>query len=202
MANILERRAQASPKVAASGLIINTLGWIDGLGYELQIHAISSLKADVVIVMEQDRLYSQLAHELKRERDERRGARDRRIKEYFYGPRENLVPTSNTVRSDQLMVWRIGGGARAPNSALPIGAMSVSDPLRLSNLPANAELVESLMAVSHATTPDQILSTNVAGFMLVKDVDATKGMVTYMSPCPGALPGRYMITGSLRSTID
>lgn len=44
MANILHKRAESSPRAAASGLIINTLGWIDGLGYELQLHAISSLK--------------------------------------------------------------------------------------------------------------------------------------------------------------
>lgn len=44
LASVLERRAEANPKAKASGLIINTLGWIDGLGYELQIHAISSLK--------------------------------------------------------------------------------------------------------------------------------------------------------------
>ena len=44
MASILHKRAESSPKAAASGLIVNTLGWIDGLGYELQLHAISSLK--------------------------------------------------------------------------------------------------------------------------------------------------------------
>ena len=48
----------------------------------------------------------------------------------------------------------------------------------------------------------QVLSTNVAGCILVKDVDSARGLVTYMAPCPGQLPGRYLVTGSLRSTID
>lgn len=127
----------------------------------------------------------------------------------------------------------------------------MADPLRLTNLPASAELVQSLLAVSHAPSPDQVregccfsfcptlcseqcvpcvlccipssalqcvsyhhrgccftisamqvLSTNVAGFILVKDVDSARGLVTYMAPCPGQLPGRYLVTGSLRSTID
>lgn len=46
-------------------MIINTMGWIEDLGYELLLHAISTLQADVVLVMEQDRLYSQLSNALK-----------------------------------------------------------------------------------------------------------------------------------------
>ena len=95
-----------------------------------------------------------------------------------------------------------GGGPRAPNSALPIGAVSVADPLRLANLPASTELIQSLLAVSHAASPDLILSSNVAGFILVKDVDTARGLVTYTAPCPGHLPGRYLVTGSLRSSLD
>lgn len=32
----------------------------------------------------------------------------------------------------------------------------MADPLRLTNLPASAELVQSLLAVSHAPSPDQV----------------------------------------------
>ncbi|KAG1674622.1 hypothetical protein FOA52_001871 [Chlamydomonas sp. UWO 241] len=218
LAAVLEQRAEANPKAAASGLIINTLGWIDGLGYELQLHAISSMKADVVLVLEQDRLYNQVSTELrgenadrkvtvvklnksggvvKRERDERKTARERRIREYFFGRLGNVLqPATQTVRADTLKVFRIGGGPRAPSSTLPIGMTSIADPMRLTNLPASAELVQSLIAVSHAPTPDQILATNVAGFVLVKDVDAARGTITYLAPCTGNLPGRYLVTGS------
>lgn len=44
LAAILERRAAASAKAAASGMVINTLGWVEGLGYELQLSAITSFK--------------------------------------------------------------------------------------------------------------------------------------------------------------
>ena len=44
LASILQKRTESNPKAAASGLIINTFGWVDGLGYDLQVHAISSLK--------------------------------------------------------------------------------------------------------------------------------------------------------------
>ena len=44
-----------------------------------------------------------------------------RVKEYFYGVRGDLSPHSQTVRLDDLRIYRIGGGPRAPTSALPIG---------------------------------------------------------------------------------
>ena len=44
----------------AAGLIINTMGFIEGLGYELLLHAITAFRADVVLVLWQERLYNQL----------------------------------------------------------------------------------------------------------------------------------------------
>lgn len=44
LAGVLERQAAASPRLGASGLVINTLGWVEGLGYELQLHAINAFK--------------------------------------------------------------------------------------------------------------------------------------------------------------
>lgn len=46
-------------------MIINTMGWVEGLGYELLLHAAHTLHADVVLVVGQDRLYSQLSASLK-----------------------------------------------------------------------------------------------------------------------------------------
>ena len=46
-------------------MIINTMGWIEGLGYNLLLHAIKALKADVIMVVGQDRLHSQLKSEFR-----------------------------------------------------------------------------------------------------------------------------------------
>lgn len=46
-------------------MLVNTMGWVDGLGYELLLHSIQALKADVVLVVGQDRLHSQLRNELR-----------------------------------------------------------------------------------------------------------------------------------------
>jgi polyribonucleotide 5'-hydroxyl-kinase len=44
------------------------------------------------------------------------------------------MPVTQQLRADQVLVFRIGGGPRAPNSALPIGAVSATDPLRVSHV--------------------------------------------------------------------
>lgn len=41
---MLDSRADTSPDVAAAGMLINTMGYIDGLGYELLVHAITTLR--------------------------------------------------------------------------------------------------------------------------------------------------------------
>lgn len=44
LAALLDRRANRHPAVAASGMFVNTMGWVEGLGYELILHSIQSLK--------------------------------------------------------------------------------------------------------------------------------------------------------------
>ena len=53
---------------------------------------------------------------------QRKQARTARVKEYFYGARGELSPHSRTLGFSELRVYRVGGGPRAPTSALPIGA--------------------------------------------------------------------------------
>ena len=56
---------QANVDVQAAGCVINTMGWVEGLGYDLLLGAIDALKADVVLVVGQERLYNQLLNYLR-----------------------------------------------------------------------------------------------------------------------------------------
>lgn len=49
-------------QVRAAGMMINSMGWIDGLGYELILHSLKTFRVDIVLVIGQDRLYSQLSN--------------------------------------------------------------------------------------------------------------------------------------------
>ncbi|KAK9818033.1 hypothetical protein WJX72_005994 [[Myrmecia] bisecta] len=216
LASLLDKRAQSNAAVRAAGMVINTMGWIDGLGYTLLLHSIEALKADVVLVVGQDKLWSQLDKHYRTNKDIqvvkltksggvvarppalRKQARVNRVKEYFYGVRGDLSPQSQTVNMSELRVYRAGGGPRAPSSALPIGSEPVADPLRLAPININSDLLHSVLAVSHATEPEQLLSVNVAGFLFVTTVDVDRGTLTYLAPCPGPLPGKLLLAGSLK----
>ena len=52
-------------QVAAAGMMINTMGWVEGLGFELLLHTITAMKANIVLVVGQDRLLSQLQSKYK-----------------------------------------------------------------------------------------------------------------------------------------
>jgi hypothetical protein len=51
--------------------------------------------------------------------EQRKAAREQRVREYFYGPRHSLMPFSNTVRAEELQIYRIGAPAAAPRLPLP-----------------------------------------------------------------------------------
>ena len=76
---------------------------------------------------------------------------------------------------------------------------SKADPLKITPVSIADDMSQSLLAVSHAETPDQLLNSNVAGFVLITAVDAATGSVTYLSPSAGPLPGRgYLLSGSIK----
>ena len=50
--------------VKYSGCIINTCGWIKGQGYQSLLHTAQSFEADVVLVLDNERLYNDLKRDL------------------------------------------------------------------------------------------------------------------------------------------
>lgn len=119
----------------ASGCIINTNGWVDGLGYDLLVHSIQALEADVVLVIGQDRLFSRLQSSLNAKENNnmsivklarsggvvplnsklRSTARLARIREYFYGPNSlhlsipTLSPCINELSFDDVEFFSVRG---------------------------------------------------------------------------------------------
>ena len=50
--------------VKHSGCVINTCGWIKGQGYQSILHIAQSFEADVVLVLDSERLYNDLKRDL------------------------------------------------------------------------------------------------------------------------------------------
>ncbi|KAK2966939.1 hypothetical protein RJ640_002124 [Escallonia rubra] len=215
LAQTLERQFAGNAESRAAGMVINTMGWIEGVGYELLLHAIETFNVTVVLVLGQEKLCSMLKDVLKskpgvdvvklqksggvvsRSGKVRNIARKSRIREYFYGPSNDLSPHSNVVNFNDLSLYRIGGGPQAPRSALPIGAEPAADPTRLVPVNINTDLLHLVLAVSFAKEPDQIISSNVAGFIYITDIDMQRKKITYLAPSAGELPSKFLIVGTL-----
>lgn len=80
------------------------------------------------------------------------------LQEYFYGLSNDLAPHAASVSFNDVQVFRIGGGPQAPRSALPIGAEPTADPTRVVPVTISHDLLHSVLAVSYANEPDQLLS--------------------------------------------
>jgi polyribonucleotide 5'-hydroxyl-kinase len=46
-----------------SGMIVNTCGWVDSTGYELIKYTIDTISADLVLVLDNEKIYSDLNKE-------------------------------------------------------------------------------------------------------------------------------------------
>jgi polyribonucleotide 5'-hydroxyl-kinase len=52
---------EQNPKdLGVGGVIVNTCGWVDGVGYELLLHAIDALRADSVVAIDNEQLHQDL----------------------------------------------------------------------------------------------------------------------------------------------
>ena len=215
LGTMLDERSKANEEARAAGCGVNTMGWIDGVGLELLLHAREALKIDHVLVIGQERLFGQLQQKLKgtdcqvfrlqksggvveRTPEYRRASRDRMFKEYFYGATGELAPASQTAYFSKISIYRIGGGPRAPTSALPIGQAPSTDPMRVTPVVPSTSLLHSVLAVSHGKTQGDLLTSNVAGFIYITEVNMMQKSFTYLSPCPGELPSNVLLSGNLK----
>ncbi|OAD70147.1 hypothetical protein PHYBLDRAFT_126526 [Phycomyces blakesleeanus NRRL 1555(-)] len=219
LANAVKSRMSTDDETKTSGYIIDTIGLIDHLGYELIQHIIGELEVNVVIVLGHERLYSDMTRILKdkshiaiakltksggvveRDRQFKSQLQRSKIQEYFYGtPKYELSPYSMLVNFSDISIWRVGE-AMAPSSALPIGMDSTENETRMVKVENLDMCLHSIMAVLSAPDdiPDnKLLDCNVAGFIYITDVDEEKQKVTILSPSPGRLPRRHVLMGSFK----
>ena len=124
-----------------------------------------------------------------------------RSRRYFYG-NEDLCPHHRSVDLSSVTVVRIGGGPKVSQNTLPIGARSsADDTLKVSAVTQpSAELIHSVLGVSWAESLEAVLSSNVAGFIHVTEVDVLKGRLSFLAPTPGVLPHEhtFLVYGSLK----
>ncbi|KAH7557452.1 hypothetical protein JRO89_XS11G0158700 [Xanthoceras sorbifolium] len=173
LAHTQEKQFTGNAESRAAVMVINTMGWIEGLGYELILHAIDALSANVVLVLGQVYhdafhfdvlamifvdLYFDETSEIPFELHAGKSgvlSRDTKVRQKARSGRFFMSTEEHGIFND-LHVYRIGGGPQAPRSALPIGADLVANPLRLVAVTSDQvqELIHLVLAVSYAEEPD------------------------------------------------
>lgn len=214
LAEIINVRCEQSKKVNASGVIINTPGWIRGAGYECLKQAAGAFEVDVICVLDQERLYNQLKGDMpefvkivllpksggvvERSKAVRSEARDSRMRDYFYGLKNNFFPHSFDVKFNDVKMFKVGAPS-LPESCLPLGTKSQDSQTKLvPTLPSNM-LLHHVLSVSAAKTVDQdIVETNVLGFVVVTNVDMDKRVFTVLSPSPRPLPEEILLVTDIQ----
>ena len=217
------KRFKEDDENRCGGMIINTCGWVDGLGLELLKYSISALFVDAVVVVGHDRLFA----DLERSRDStgcfdksttivkvtrsggvvtrhtgyRRVDRSLGIKKYFYGGAGGKVlsPAQTVLKFSEFELREIVGEGKADmdDAILPVGFESTLDPVRAEPVAMTPSLVGAILAVSHAEKEEDLLSTNVSGIVHVTAINVDEGTMTVLAPCAGPLPGKFLLMGSI-----
>ena len=182
---------------------------------------IQAFEVDVILVLDQERVYNDLVRDMpsfvkvvwlpksggvvERPQEQRIEARDARIKRYYYGYDNKLFPHSFDVKFSDIKdkIYKIGAPS-LPDSCMPLGMKSEDNETKVVKVNVTAkdslkkDLLNRLLAASFANTTDDLIITNVAGFVLVTDVNIEQQKVTVLSPQPKPLPDTYFILSDIQ----
>ncbi|KAJ3436613.1 polyribonucleotide 5'-hydroxyl-kinase clp1 [Anaeramoeba flamelloides] len=130
---------------------------------------------------------------------ERKTIRKILYKRYFYGITQNLKPSSMSTSWDGLGLFKIKYLEQAPEGALPFGKRSKLDPINVKRISPSSKLDFHIGAISFAksTKKEDLLTTNIAGFIRITKVDEKRRRITYISPSSRTLPSQIIIFGQL-----
>ncbi|CAG0916574.1 unnamed protein product [Notodromas monacha] len=215
MADAVQKRLDASKKVKYSGALINTAGWVKDEGYSCLLFAVTTFNVDLIIVLDQERLYNELVRDVppsvhvvyqpksagvvERSKRTRFASRMSRLRNYFYGNFESTYfPHTFDVKFSDLRIFKIGAPV-VPKSCLPIGMTNEDAEMKLVQVAPSKELLNHMLSLSHATVDDEkTISTNIRGFIYVTNVDVERQTVTILSPQPRPLPDGVLLWSDVR----
>ncbi|CAI6375448.1 unnamed protein product [Macrosiphum euphorbiae] len=194
-----------NPRINYSGLIINTFGWIKGKGYQHLTHIALAFEVDVILVLDEERLYIELVRDMpgfikvvllpkrrgvvQRSNKFKLEGREARIREFFYGsPRNVLHPHTCLVRFSDIKVYRILAPP-IPNALMSLDTQKTDFKPKLEGVTPGLNMMHHVLALSFSTTVEEdVVRNSVAGFVCVTNVDTSQQMLTLLSPQPKPLP--------------
>lgn len=221
MSDTVRRRIEASEaRVKASGVLVNTVSWVDGEGYEVLKDTITRMLIDIVLVVGHDRLFNDLKRDMlatnvmkvprsggvvRRSQVVRKRETNHMMRQYFYGhPLVStgvLEPASIVVQFQEIEVYTAQKHMEVSEAFVPVGRTSTIDQSLLRRVTSLQELTHGVMAVMHARSGEEVINSqaSVAGFVHVTKVeDVDGGRVTLLAPSASALPSHFFVLGSVK----
>ena len=126
-------------------------------------------------------------------------SRDDRICQYFYGIKSKFHPYSFDVKLNSVNIYKVGAPS-LPNSCLPAN-MKIDDHMtKLVKVIANSKIKHYVLAVTLTKELVGLLTTKVAGFICVLDVDEDAGIMKVLSPHPKPLPDTLLLFSEVQYT--
>ena len=124
-------------------------------------------------------------------------------------------PTRQDLRISTLRLVRAGGVELSDGMKLIGETSNQSEGVKLTRVQVSNDLVHCILAVLHLgeeedgtapissensnnEVPQHLLSSNIAGFLWVVQLDIERDIMTVLAPCPGAFPSKYLLVGSMK----
>lgn len=185
------------------GFIMNTCGWVTGLGLKIILKMISILKIDLIVVLENEKLTKimkekqfgsckpQILHfkknknVKKRSKLKRKNARIDQIKSYFNGKDGNAKVFKFEKSFSEINIYKMERN-KSPNAVLPIGKKKNFSSLLARKLDLTKNnvidgLKNAVLAISHGKEQNEILNSNIKGFVYVYSIDQEKQKFSLVS---------------------
>lgn len=223
MGKIVKERMEKNKKAKNSGLIVNTFGFGSLRGEaksQLELIA-SSFGINVIIVLDQERIYKELANIMPepvkviwlpksngvvaRITEQRIEEAFSSIKQYFYGINNTLFPHSYDVFFKELKDGRIFkiGAPSLPSSCMPLGMKAEDNQTKLVPVSLTPkDLLNHVLAVSQTFEKEELIRSNIAGFIVVTGVNLKDEKISILSPQPKPLPQKALLILSDVKYID
>ncbi|CAH2285303.1 polyribonucleotide 5 -hydroxyl-kinase Clp1 [Pelobates cultripes] len=206
LAEEFNRQCDSNRLTSSSGCIINTGPYERDPGYESLIHMATAFDVDVILVLDEERLYHNLLRDLPhsvqiirllrsggaidRSEEFRRESQDQLVREYFYGPFGSVCPHAFEVKFSDVKIYKAGAPV-APDSCVPMGTSQAANQLKY--VPVTPSKIAehhllSVVLVDDDGGEESFTRNSVEGFILITGVDTKKQTIKLLSPTPMLLP--------------
>ncbi|KAI9032248.1 Pre-mRNA cleavage complex II protein Clp1-domain-containing protein [Hyaloraphidium curvatum] len=227
LADIVQKKLDVDAEVRTAGLIINTPSeFAEASGKDLLALAIKEFKVNVLLVIGNERLHSELSRKYKkgvsvvklaksggvvsRDKNFRKQLQNRSVREYFYGTaKAELLPYSTSLPFVDTVIRRIGNAPSYLSLAMERekyeSRMIKVDPsdillsfvLAVSSVDAPSTEKQGATAVDEDAESKLLIEGPVMGFVYISEVVTNQSRMNVLIPSPGRLPRKYMIMGTL-----